>query len=548
MLKKYPALIAALVPALVSFCLVVTNGMAQTRAAGEHASPVSLFSVKDYGAVADGRAKDTQAIQKAIDAANKAGGGTVYFPPGKYLSGTLVLKSYVTLHLEEGSVLLGSTDIADFPEMPPKFRSYTDNYVNQSLIYAEDQHDIAITGRGTIDGQGSAYPQRSYLGRPYVIRFVACQRIHVEGISMRNSPMWMQHYLACDYVTIRGIHVYNHSTYNNDMIDIDCCRNVHISDCYGNSDDDAITLKSTADRATENVTITNCVLGSRCNAIKMGTESNGGFKNISITNCVINSKYGKMGFYGGLIGSSGISLELVDGGTLENITVSNIAMRNVKVPIFLRLGNRARPFRKDMEKPAMGTFRNVVISNIVARGVGPVGCSITGLPGHPIKNVTLSNIRITFPGGGTAEDAAREIPELADKYPEGTMFGTLPAYGFFCRHVDGLRFSNIDLEVEQPDYRPALVCDDVRNLEVDGFSEEKSRAGGLAMFFLKDVSGALLQACRPVPGAEVFLRLEGKTAGVSVFNSDLSRVSKPFELGEGVAAAALFQAANKLKE
>ena len=521
---------------------------ADPAAGAETLGPAAGFSVKDFGVIGDGRAKDTQAIQQAIDAAHRAGGGTVYFPPGKYLSGTLYLKNSVTLYLEEGSVILGSTEIADFPEIVSKFRSYTDNYVTQSLIYAEDRHDIAITGSGTIDGQGAAYPDRSYLGRPYVIRFVECRHILVEGIRLRNSPMWMQHYLACDFVTIRGIHVYNHCTYNNDMIDIDCCRNVHISDCYGNSDDDALTLKSTADRPTENVTITNCVLGSRCNAIKMGTESNGGFKNIAITNCVINSKYEKKGFYGGLTGSSGISLELVDGGTLENITISNISMKNVKVPIFLRLGNRARPFKKEMEKPGMGSFRNVVLSNIIATEVGEVGCSITGLPGHPIENVSLSNIRITFPGGGTAADAERQIPELAEKYPEGTMFGTLPAYGFFCRHVDGLRFSNIDIEAQQPEHRPAVLCDDVLNLEVAGFSEEKSGSGSPAMFVLKDVSQAAFRACRPAAGSRTFLRLEGKTARVSVFGNDLSRVISPFEFGESVPESAIFQAANKLRQ
>jgi len=375
---------------LMAFCILASSylcldgffGRAESATPGEPARPLSVFNVRDFGALGDSKTKDTGAIQKAIDAASRAGGGTVYFPPGSYLSGTVYLKDHVTLYLEEGSVLLGSTEIADFPKNVPGFRSYTDSYVTQSLIYGENLHDIAITGRGTIDGQGAAFLWKDYGNRPYIIRFITCRDILVQGITLTNSPMWMQHYLACDFVTIHGIKVDNHCTYNNDMLDIDCCHNVHISDCTGSSDDDALTLKSTSDRACENVTITNCILASHCNAIKMGTESNGGFKNITISNCAINSQFKEKGYYGGIKGSSGISLEIVDGGTMENVTISNITIKGVSVPLFLRLGNRARPFRKDMEKPGMGAMRNVVISNITAANVEKIGCSITGLPGQ----------------------------------------------------------------------------------------------------------------------------------------------------------------------
>ncbi|MEA2062681.1 MAG: glycoside hydrolase family 28 protein [Gemmatimonadota bacterium] len=512
--------------------------------------PPSVFNIKDYGATGDGQTKDTGAIRKAIDAAGAAGGGTVYFPPGRFLSGTIFMKNHITLHLESGATLLGSTDIKDFPETIPEFRSYTDNYVRHSLIYGEGLHDIAITGRGAIDGQGAAFQWREYSNRPYVIRFISCSHVLVQDVTMLNSPMWMQHYLACDFVTIRGIHVYNHSTYNNDMIDIDCCKDVHISGCYGSSDDDALTLKSTAGRPTENVTITNCVLGSHCNAIKMGTESNGGFRNITITNCTINSLLTEQRvFYGGPRGSSGISLELVDGGILENITVSNIAIRNVRVPIFLRLGNRARPYKKNMPKPGIGVLRNVVISNITASGVDTIGCSITGQPGHPVENVTLSNIRITFPGGGTKQDAEKEVPEHPAKYPECTMFGTLPAYGFYCRHVTGLRFSNIDLELEGTDRRPAFVFDDVQGLDLEGLAEGANGAAAIRpMLVLKDVSYAMLRGLRPAPGSAALLRLEGDSRGVSVLGCDLSRVKKAFEFGRGVPESALFQAANRVRK
>ncbi|MBN2288448.1 MAG: glycoside hydrolase family 28 protein [Candidatus Glassbacteria bacterium] len=510
--------------------------------------PGTLYNVRDYGAAGDGEARDTPAIQQAVDAASSAGGGTVYFPPGKYLSGTIFLKSLATLHLETGATLLGSTDISDFPQTRPKFRSYTDKYVSQSLIYAEGQHDIAITGSGTIDGQGQAFQWKEYGNRPDVIRMVSCTHVHLEGIRLQNSPMWMQHYLDCEFITVRGIHVFNHSTYNNDMIDIDCCRNVRISDCYGNSDDDALTLKSTADRPTENVVVTNCVLGSGCNAIKMGTESNGGFKNISITNCVIDSWYGKKGFYALPRGIGGIVLEIVDGGTMENITISNIDIRNVHVPLFLRLGNRARPFKQDMEKPGMGSYRNVVISNIIATGLDKAGCSITGLPGHPIRGVTLSNLRLTFPGGGTAEDYRRAVPELEDQYPEAVMFGTLPAWALYCRHVEGLRLENLDLVLEGADSRPALVFDDVRGLDLDGLTEKRQDSPSAPLMVLRDVAGAGFRACRPVDSTPVFLLLEGAVQRIMASGNDLSGVTKPFELGPGVPVGALFQGGNLIKE
>ena len=180
---------------LISFTLLVI--VLYTSAA---ASPKEIFNITDFGAVSDGTTKDTQSIQKAIDAANEAGGGTVYFPAGTYLSGTLVLKDHVTLHLEGGSTLLGSTDLADFPSTPPRFRSYTEKYVHQSLLFGEDLVNITIEGRGTIDGQGTIYRElnRQFRERPYLIRLVSCRNVHVRDITLQNSPFWVQHYLACD--------------------------------------------------------------------------------------------------------------------------------------------------------------------------------------------------------------------------------------------------------------------------------------------------------------------------------------------------------------
>ena len=232
-------------------------------------SSTAAYDVTRYGAVGDGARLNTTAIQAAIDACAAAGGGVVSFPAGTYLSGTIYLKSGVHLCIEQGATLLGSTALADYPVNYCKYVSRSDEYTVRALIWGEGLEDIGITGTGTIDGQGAAFrgkeadreemrkvnaPREAegrytvkaqYLDRPYVIRLVSCRRILIENISLRNSPMWMQHYLDCDFLTVRGINVYNHGSTNNDMIDVDGCRNVVISDCVADSDDDALTFKST---------------------------------------------------------------------------------------------------------------------------------------------------------------------------------------------------------------------------------------------------------------------------------------------------------------
>ena len=502
----------------------------------------ALHAVTDFGAVGDGQSKCTAAIQNAIDAANRAGGGTVYFHAGTYLSGTIRLESNVTLHLEAGATLLGSTDVDDYPHIRPAFRSYTDNYVVQSLIYAENVHDVAVTGFGTIDGQGGdpafkwkhgAIPGQPYGYRPYLIRMITSKNIRISDITLRNSAMWVHHYLACDNLTVDGVTVHSLANHNNDGINIDCCHDVRIANCSITSIDDAIVLKSTSDRVCKNVTVTNCVLSSHCNGLKLGTESNGGFENIAITNCALHD-----------VRLAGIALEMVDGGTLDRVLVSNIAMHNVGGGIFLRLGNRARPFKKDMPKPGMGSFRNVVISNVVATGVSNVGSSITGLPGHPIENVTLSNIKITYAGGGTKARANRKVPEKPDKYPEHSMFGILPAYGFYCRHVDGLTLSDVDVRFEKPDYRPALVCDDVKNLEVIGYKAQRV-PDAEPLVVLKDVRTAMLRGCVAPPDTGVFLRLLSGCERINVMNNDLTRAATALESGPDVPESAVFLSGNR---
>ncbi len=431
-----------------------------------------VYDPVDYGAVPDGQTLCTAAIQKAVDECSANGGGVVRLSGGKFLSGTIFMKSNVTLAIAEGSTLLGSTNLEDYPVTVAAYRSYTEKYTDKSLIYGENLSNIAITGKGTFDGQGKHF-EGPWKARPFGIRLIKCTKVTVEDLTLRNSPMWMQHYLACDDVTIRNITVWNHCNKNNDMIDIDGCHNVLISGCVGDTDDDGITLKSTSARACENVTIRDCTVSSHCNAIKCGTESNGGFKNLKIFNNTVRSSAVKTHFYGMPEGNSGIALEIVDGGTMENVIVSDLVITGPRSPIFIRLGNRARKFKQDMATPGVGTMRNITLSNIKATTDHPRGCAIAGITGHPIEKLTLKNIEITFPGGGTEGDRKRQFDERASKYPNPNMFRVkggdrLPAYGLFFWHVEDLSLENVKLITRKPDERAAIVLEDASNVLIDG--------------------------------------------------------------------------------
>ncbi len=520
--------------------------MGLTLTIGAGATP-ALFNARDFGAIGDGTTKDTKAVQAAIDAAHDNGGGVAYLPPGKYLCGTLVMKDHVTLEVEIGATLLGSTDLDDFPCNQPAFRSYTDTYVCRSLLAAEDATDIAITGRGTIDGQGAAFPSdgpdHGYRTRPYIIRFVSCHKVRIKNVTLRNSPMWMQQYLNCDDLVLDGLTVYNHVNRNNDMIDIDCCRNVRISNCFGTTADDAITLKSTADTPCENVTIANCTVSSNCNAIKMGTESNGGFKNVTVTNCTVSRP--ENGYFGNR-SLSGIALMIVDGGTMERIAISNIAMEGVVSALFIRLGNRARPFKEDMEKPGIGIVRDIAISNVVARNVENTGCFVAGLPDHPIENVSISDMRVTYAGDGAYDGDMWAVPENADQYPEGTMFGVLPAYGFYLRHVNGFTVRNVAVAYAKPDRRPALVCDDAKDLLLDGF-QGMCEPDGSPVLALRYTRSSLIRGSIAPRDCPAFLQLFEGCERISVTGNDLSAASGPFRFAPNVDHSVLWQGSNRIR-
>jgi hypothetical protein len=501
----------------VCFLLVMFSHILSVYPAGK-----LFYNVIDYGAPRDGKSLGTRAIQAALDDCSRKGGGTVLIPAGRFVSGTIFLRSHVRLYLEAGAVLEGSKKLEDYPVTISNVRSYTDNYTDKSLIYAEGLEDISISGPGTIDGNGASFELNGpYKVRPYLIRVINCKKIQVTDVSIINSPMWVQHYLACDDINIRGLTVNSRVNSNNDGIDIDGCSNVRISDCNIISGDDAIVFKSTLDRPCTNATVTNCVLSSDCNALKFGTETNGGFQNIVVDNCTIYDTR-----------LAGITLQMVDGGTLDRVTVSNITMSNVGAAIFIRLGDRARPFKTEMKTPGPGKLTHVLISNIQGTGIGPTGCAIAGLQGHRAEDIRFSGIDLTFKGGGSRPAAGYEVPEVAAAYPEHDMFGKLPAWGFWCRHCKGISFSDIRLKFEMNDERPALMFDDTEDLMLESINAQTDGTAPEIVF--TNINKAFLHSCVAPEKTKLFLDLKGsENKYISLLGNDLRGAGQAYSSGTG---------------
>jgi polygalacturonase len=419
------------------------------------------YNILDFGAKNDTCQISTQAIQNAIDACAKTG-GRVVVPAGQYKTGTIVLRSNVHLYLEMGATLYGSTDLNDYRKMKSDYVSLRTQTTTIQLIYADKVEHVSIDGYGTIDGRGSAFKKLSWndegITRPHLLRFINSKDIVVKDITLKNSGCWMQHYLACDRVQIQGIKVFNRNNYNNDALDLDGCHDVIVSNLIADSDDDGITLKSTSPRLCENITIQNCVVSSHCNGIKLGTETNGGFKNINISNCIVKpSEDQSSQFFGheSKRGTSAVSLEITDGGLMENVNVSNILVEGTESPVFIRLGNRARGYAEGVPVEKVGRINGIHLSNITVNNAGKTGCSITGLPNHPVENIYLSNITITQQGG--CKQIANPTDEKEKEYPEATMWGILPATGFFVNHARHVVFENIEVNTIEKDERPAFV-------------------------------------------------------------------------------------------
>ncbi|MBR4897378.1 MAG: glycoside hydrolase [Prevotella sp.] len=452
------------------------------------------YNITDYGAKSDTTVLSTTALQRAIDLCSEAGGGRVVVPAGSYKIGSIELKSHVHLYLEHGATLYGSTRLEDYRPMKSGYVSLRTQSTTIQLIYADGVKDVTIDGQGTIDGRGKAFKKLTWndegITRPHLLRFIESEDITIRDITLKNSGCWMQHYLACNRLHIDGISVFNRNNYNNDALDLDGCHDVIVTGMIADSDDDGITLKSTSPRLCENIRISDCVVSSHCNAVKLGTETNGGFRNINISGIVVKPSTDQSSQFFGApskIGSSAVSLEIVDGGVMENVSISDITVEGTESPIFVRLGNRGRGYKLKNKNGSLsgthnddtitelepidhvGRINGVSLDNIHIRNAGAMGCSITGLPGHPVENVSLTNITLHHKGGVTLKDLPHindTIKEEKEKeYPEATMWGNLPAKGFFVRHVRNILFQNIQVQTEQPDARPDFIridTDDMR--------------------------------------------------------------------------------------
>jgi len=491
------------------------------------AAPVEkagVFNVRMLGAVGDGKTLDTPAIDKAIAAAAAAGGGTVLFPAGSYLSYSIHLRSNVDLYLDQGSSIVAADSPApgasggyDLPE-PNEWSNYQDfghSHWRNSLLWGEGIENIAILGPGRIWGKGlsKGYGPGPRAEQPGVgnkaISLRNCHNVLLRDFSILHGGHFAILATGADNLTIDNLRIDT----NRDGIDVDCCRNVRISNCYVNSPwDDGICLKSCFAlgwaKPTEFVTITNCYL-SGCweegtlldgtykhfapgvrvpytGRIKFGTESNGGFRNIAISNCVFE-------------GCQGLALESVDGALLEDVTITNISMRDItSAPIFMRLGRR-------MRGPAgvpVGTLKRVIISNLVcSNSVSALGSVISGIPGHDVEDVTISHVQVWHKGGGTKEQAALEPPEKETAYPEPDMFGAMPSHGFYIRHAKGIRLDNIEIGAAKEDRRPAFVLDDVR--DADFFRIRTPQVADTPVFALHNVADLAVHMCRPAPDTQL---------------------------------------------
>ncbi len=424
-----------------------------------------------FAVYADGKTLTTSGLQRLIDECAQKGGGVVSIPAGKYLTGTLRLRNNVTLHLEKGAKLIGSKNATDYPEQGRR----------KALVFAEKVNNIAITGEGEIDGSGAAFNKGNDApNRPTLILLQDCKNVKVDSVRLSNSAFWTFRFVRCDGVDINRVYVEGHANWNNDGFDIES-RNVTISDCVLDTDDDAICFKSEdPDFVVENVTVKNCDLSSNCNFIKFGTASAGGFRNIRVYDCNLHKCSKSLlrfwekivpGVTDPITGIAGMALEVVDGGFMEDVIISNIDMKDVQTPIFIRLGRR-----KASENSYL---KNVTIKNITGTTASHIASSITGVPGLRVENVCIQDVNLQLKGGGKLADTRVDVPEKEDAYPENRMFGVmLPAYGFYIRHADNIHLKNVTLSTfGNPEERYAIVADDVTQLSFTDCHLQKPSSG-----------------------------------------------------------------------
>lgn len=512
-----------------------------------------LFVAASEGAVGDGRTLNTTALQRAIDRAHEAGGGVVVLGPGVYLSGGLQLRSNVTLRVEAGAKLLGSSRVDDYAYHPGPPEEGDAN--GRHLIFALDAENIAVEGAGTIDGNGSFFWHKK--GRPApkpedmwgdviawdyeaatprrpapMLEFARCRNVRVEGVTLANAPSWTMRPVACESVWIRGVRVRN-PIYapNTDGMDITASRNVFISDCDIATGDDAICLKSENPYGellpTKNVTVTNCVLTTCCNGFKVGTATHGRIENITFSNSVI---YNEASSPLNERVIAGVALEMVDGGSLQGVVISNIRMENVRTPLFIRLGERTKGHESFV--------RDIKIRGIEASGA-LLTSSIMGVPGMPVENVSVRDVTIHSVEKGERAWAHATPPEQREFYPEARMFGRLPASGVYVRHARGISISDVTFHSSQADARPVIATDDVQALELRQITAQ-APSEGEPLIRLRSTQEASVSGTRAPKGTAVFVEVAGEASSeIALFGNEVSRAAKVAALVQGAKAEAV---------
>lgn len=475
------------------------------------------FKITEFGAAGDGISKDTRHIQQAIDACAEAGGGTVLFPPGTYLSGTLMMRDGVNLYLEAGAIVLASTDKEDY-EFPTFYGNSLNSCSYPVLIYGKDVSRIAITGRGTIAGQDKMFwtpketigegwnsgPTRYWPKewRPMMTAFDGCRNVLIEGVTIEQSPCYAGWLIDCERVNVRGLHILN-DFYgpNTDGLHISSCRFVHISDSHFVNGDDSIAIDGDGSGPAEHFTITNCTFESSCDAVRIYTgldpwmqhESFGTVRNISISNCSVYN-------------AAGVINLVAKHGLIEGITVTGLTIRMAQegTPIFMLA--------------EAGTLRNVQISQIVAESNG--ACTIIGNPGSVIEGIGLTDMQ--FHVAAKRKIYGLEVPDPLAHYAE---YHFVP-YFIFLRHAREVKLRNVSINwqpTELAESWPALQAIDVDYLQLDGFSgKQKGDQPDVPAILLDDVKEARISGCRAHQGTETFVHVSGsQTERIVLSNNDL---------------------------
>lgn len=467
------------------------------------------FNVRDFGAAGDGQAADTAGIQLALDACGRAGGGTVYLPAGRYLSGSLFLRNHTTLYLAAGAVLLGSQRAEDYPVVESRWEG-KEQRTHAPLVSGEGLTGVAVAGRGVIDGRGEPWWQlhrerRLAHPRPRLISFTRCRDVLIEGITATNSPSWTINPVLCEGVNIDKVTVLNPpDSPNTDGINPDSCRNVHIANCHVDVGDDCITIKSGKEGCQslapcENVTITNCTMVRGHGGVVIGSEMSGGVRSVAISNCVFSGT------------DRGIRLKSRRGrgGVIEDIRVSNLIMEDVLCPFTMNLyyapggawgdkvvaDRRARPVTSGTPH-----FRRIHMSQVTARGARYAAGFLYGLAEMPLEDLTFSEVQVTM-----APDADPGMPEMADGLE------AMQRAGFFACNVRGLRLHHVEIEGQAG---PAFVLESASRVEMDGCGT-RTPSGGAAVVAMRDVDGAYVHGCHGARDGGAILSQE-RCHGVSV--------------------------------